>query len=469
MLELSIKLGNKQFGFTIGGKKAFNQTIDPNNELYKQLYQMLGTGFGLPQYNIEDAITKGYLVNPHLYSVINKKIKPAAKVPFYLYEQKPDKLDKVKEYKSALRIGDYEKADFYQKKAFDLIEIKGLTELLQNPNENESFSEWMESMLGYYNLTGNGYVYGLTSVGFEGQFTKIYTMPSQLTQIITGNTKDEIIKGYSVNWFGTWNQPIDKQNVCHIKMWNPNVGGMDVGLYGLSPLSALCSVNENSVDNFNAQMRLLKNGYPAGILSSDSERGMTSDQAKDAQDRLDENYSGVYHKRLMITSAALKWQALGLNSIDLQLLDGNKANLETIARCYNVPLPLLVNDASTMDNMNVSLRSLWDNSIIPDLSRIRDDVFNKWLLPYWIKKTGKKLYIDYDLTGIEALKKDDKLVLETIAMEIENGIITPNQAREKRGYELVTDPLMDKYYLKNGLRPIDQPYQQPQTPQGNGK
>jgi HK97 family phage portal protein len=462
-LELSVKIGKKTYNL-FGGKKAFQNIADSDNELYRRIFDMLGGEVTLHNYSAADAIKKGYIVNPHLYTVINRKIKPASKVPFYLYEEKKGKAKEVGRYKAAMEAGNFNEAEELQKKAFDLIEIKEINEMLQNPNENESFTEWLESLLGYYNLTGNGYTYGLNPEGYgDGYFSKIYTMPSQMTQIVTGSSWREPIKGYSVNWYGLGVTPIDRRHVCHIKNWNPETDNINRGLYGLSPLAPLCKVNQNSNDNFTAQMRLLQHGYPAGILSGDSERGMTPEKAKIVEERFEERFGHGNQKKIMLSTQKLNWQALGLNSVDMELLSSDLANLKTYARVYRVPTALVSDEASTMDNMKVASISLWNDAIIPDLARVRDDVFNKWYLAYWKQKTGKKLYIDYDLGTVEALKKDDKLVMEVIALEMENGIITPNMAREKRGYELATDPLMDKFYLKQGLRPIDQPHANPNT------
>jgi HK97 family phage portal protein len=464
-LELFTKLGSK-IDNIFGGKKAFTQIADSNNLLYEKLYDMLGAGFSMPTHNLQNAIKEGYILNPHVFSVIRKRIGPASKIPFYLYEEKPDKKKEIAEYKSFVKAGKYDQAYDMLHKAYTMIEIKEINDILNNPNENESFNEFLEAWLGYYNLTGNAYTYGLAPEGFSpDQYTKLYTMPSQLTKIVTGNNWRSPIVGYSVDWYGWGAVPIPKEMVCHVKRWNPDAGNIDRALYGLSPMAPLCRTVDTSNKNITARKRLLEHGYPAGILSNESERGMTDPQAEAQQERFDARFGGDNQKKILLATHALKWQALGLNSVDLQLLDADKVDLATIARVYEIPTPLLLDDNSAYNNITESTRTLWTNAIIPDLSRIRDDLFNKFFLEYWKKKTGRKLYIDYDLNSIDALKKDQKLISETQRIKIGMGVMTPAQAIEENGGK--TDglpPEVFKYYLDQNLRPIDQPHTPQLTP-----
>ena len=464
----------KEFLFS---RKAENRGTFDDNQLYKQLYDMMGLNTHLNANELKTYINEGYVLNPHIYTVINKILKPASAVPFLVYEVKKDKQKEFKRYKAALENNESEKADYYAKKSLEVVNIKELTNLFEHPNEKQSHTEFLEECLAYRLITGNEFIYGLSPSGYqEDLFTKIYCMPSQLVSIVLGDWQNPV-RGYNVNYFGYGSDIIEKEKVCHIKSLNPSYNSntfLDLnnlswqsadkyGLYGLSPMSPLCRVVRKSNDNLLAQMKLIQNGHPLGILSSDSERGLTGEQAKEAQKAYQDNYGGANNKgKVMLTSANLKWLNLGLNSVDMQLLDSDKADLESIARVYGVPLPLMLNDAATFNNLKEAQRQLWEGAIIPLLSSHRDGL-NRWLIQPYAKKYNKNLYLDYDISHVQSLKQDEKEQVEILAKEIESGIISPNEAREIRGREKITDPLMDKIYLKGNLRPLDEPYKEVTT------
>jgi HK97 family phage portal protein len=469
-LQLFSKLNGLKDYFI--SKKAENKGNFDENQLFKQLYDMMGVNTRLSPNELKTYINEGYILNPHIYTVINKIIKPASSVPFLVYEVKKDSQKEFKRYKAALENNQFEKADYYAKKSLEVVNIKELTNLFEHPNEKQSHTEFLEECLAYRLITGNEFIYGLSPIGFqEDLFTKIYCMPSQLVSIELGNWQTPV-KGYNVNYFGYSSDLIAPEKVCHIKNLNPsynsnnfldlnNLSGQSAdryGLYGLSPMSSLCRVVQKSNDNLLAQMRLIQNGHPLGIFSSDSERGLTKEEALAAEKAYYAKFGGANNKgKAMFTNANLKWLNLGLNSVDMQLLDSDKADLESIARVYGVPLPLMLNDASTFNNLKEAQRQLWEGAIIPLLNSHRDGL-NRWLIQPYANKYNKNLYLDYDISHIQSLKQDEKEQVEILAKEIESGILSPNEAREIRGREKSKDPLMDKIYIKGNLRPLDEPY-----------
>lgn len=439
-------------GLTSLFKKA-GQT-DPNNQFIQQLYKQLGFNVDLMPYELKEYISQGYIINPHVYTVVNKIIRPASAVPHIAYEIIPDKLKELHRYKSALKHGRIDEADYYASKALKVANVRELQKLLEQPNENQSFQEWSEQGMGFELLTGEEFIYGLMPEGLS-MFTKLYNMPPQLVKIKTGDWQNPIV-GYQLDYFGFTSDYIPTDEVCHIKLQNPNYENRNE-LRGLSPMSALCKVVKKSNDSHIAQMRILQNGHPVGILSSAADRGMTTEQAKELKRNFRSTHQGAMNKGdVLLTSAQLNWVAMGLTTADLQLIESDRADLDSIARVYEVPLPLVKNEAATFNNMQEAQKIAWMDARIPLLTR-RRDALNRWLIPGYKKKYGKDLYIDFDLATIDALRQNDKEVVDTLAKEIEYGMITPNEAREKRGREKSTIKEMDIPHIGR-LRPIDTEY-----------
>lgn len=421
---------------------------DPNNELVKQLYSKLGIQLELLPYEIKEYVRQGYLINPHVYTVINKIIRPSSAIPHFLYEWKDDE-KKVKLYKDAVKTGDYERVDFYRSKALKKVSQPELDRILEQPNDSQSWQEWCEQAMGFQLITGEEFIYGLIPSGYS-QPTQLFNMPSQVTTIEMGDWRKPI-KGYKIDYFGFMSETIDPEKVLHIKLMNPEYDGYQSEIRGLSPMSALCKVVKKSNDSAIAQMRILQNGHPVGILSNETERGMDDTAAKDLKRKWRRTQQGPENiNEVLLTSLKLKWVSMGLTTADMQLMESDKADLETIARVYEIPLALVKNDASTYNNLIEAQKIAWMDARLPLLSR-RRDALNRWLVKPYAKKSGKDLYIDYDITSIDALKRNDKEVVQVLKMEIDSGIISQNEAREVRGREPVKDPEADKL-IRSGTK-----------------
>ena len=434
------------------GKKAAN--YQENDKLHKIIYEMFGGNSYVNIQEAKDYIRKGYMLNPHVYTVVNKIAKPASRIPFDVYTIKNQ--SKARSYKAAIEDKDFFGAAKYKVQAFELNEQSKLNQLIHNPNETQSFSQFFYNSLGYKLVTGNDYIYGLEPIGYEdGYFTKLYNMPSQIVGIKLSGNWQQPIEGYTVEpYFG--NQIIGTKSVKHRKYFNPDFTDSTKHLFGLSPLSPLCNVVQRSNDSYLAALRLIQNGHPLGIMSSGTEEAQDPIEVKKLQDGFNAKYSGANNKgKIHFTNIQLQWQQLGLNSVDMQLLDSNKADLEDIARVYQVPLPLLQDEASTRDNKKLAATELWENAIMPELIDFRDSL-NSFVTPAYSKAEKKELYIDFDLNGIVALKQDQKDQVDILAKEVEYGMISPNEARQILGYDISNIPQMDKFYINNKLKAIDE-------------
>lgn len=163
-------------------------------------------------------------------------------------------------------------------------------------------------------------------------------------------------------------------------------------------------------------------------MSNEGQR-LGSDDLKKLKKEFNSKFGGAKNKNeILFASTAVKWQSLGMNSVDMQLLESNKIDKKEIAGVYNIPLALISDDASTFNNLDTSLRLLWENTIIPTLEGERQDL-SRWLLPGWEEETGKKLEIAYDLSGVKAIQKDLNKLREHLRKEMELGIWNGNEFR----------------------------------------
>ena len=113
-----------------------------------------------------------------------------------------------------------------------------------------------------------------------------------------------------------------------------------------------------------------------------------------------------------------------------------------ICNVLNFPIQLIGIDSATYQNAKEAKKALWENVIIPILCEVRAGL-NRWLVPYF----GKDIYLDFDISGIDALQEDKLLRFKAIKESA--GMITINEARIAAGlkpYEWMKEPTtMDEF------------------------
>ena len=144
--------------------KIRNSTSDPVWKGYFSTYLFNNMPIATYQ-NLNQDLMDGYMSNETVYSVINKVITTAASVPLKLYNQEGT-------------------------------EVTGWpTELLQGPNEDETFTELYKSVLTYYLSVGNGYIYAPKLN--NGTTRELWKLPAPYVVAVSGGWSNPI-KGYKM-------------------------------------------------------------------------------------------------------------------------------------------------------------------------------------------------------------------------------------------------------------------------------
>ena len=98
--------------------------------------------------------------------------------------------------------------------------------------------------------------------------------------------------------------------------------------------------------------------------------------------------------------------------------------------------------------MKEAKKALYQNAVIPELNKIRDEL-NRWLAP----KYGDKIYIDFDYSSIPELQEE----MEKVVGQMNQAWwITPNEKRAAMSYGMDDDnDKLNDYYVPANLLPID--------------
>ena len=242
------------------GLKAFNS--QQTNESYNRfIYNFLGNNTISNNEYSDDYIDKGYGYNPTIYSLIQLIAKSAVTVPYKIFK-KVDNTN-MKEYKSLTANGLNEdsvfKAKLMRKHIFEEVEHSALGKLLERPNPAQSWSVFLEEMIGFGKLTGNRYVYGISPENGEnkGIYYQLYNLPAHLIEIKSEGIFKPVSK-YTMMYQDS-KYDLTAEEVLHIADFNPDYTGDGSHLYGQSPIQAGMRVLTTANEAVEKAFNLIKN------------------------------------------------------------------------------------------------------------------------------------------------------------------------------------------------------------------
>lgn len=435
-------------------ERIFGSTTKNNSQataeaFNKAIYNYLGETLIWNPENDDSYINKGYRHNSTIYSIINLITKAATTIPFQVYEvQRESDLKRYKALTSGeLNTNVMSKAERLRKNSMVELEGTELHALLERPNPAQSFNSFLTEIIAFGKLTGNRYVYGIkpeTGMG-AGKYKELYVLPSQVVEINSGGLMQPV-KDYTIEYNGSHRIPAEE--VLHIKDFNPYYDGTGSHLYGMSPLRAgLRSMQANN-EALTTGVKYLQNQTARGVLMSE-EGDLNEVQARQLKEKFKSQYQGSKNAGdVIITPKKLSWVNFGLNASDLSLIEQYDASIKDLCNIFNVPVQLLNNtSASTYNNQKEAKKALYQNAVIPEMVKIREEL-NRWLVPQY----GEKLYIDFDFTIIPELQEEMDKVVSQMA---NSWWLTPNEKRAATGYGIDEEnPELDKYYIPANLIPV---------------
>ena len=303
-----------------------------------------------------------YENNSEVYAIIKRISKTVSTVPFYVYKVKDKK--SLSRYESMTKNSsttqDLAKAELIRIKAISEIADSPLNTLLEKPNEYQSLSEFIESVIGYKLICGNSFVWANRLE--NGKVQELVVLPPQYMAIISDGTINGV-EGYSFTLVG-WDQ-LNVNDVIHLKYFNPYFNTNGQQLYGLSPLQAAYRTVQRSNDAKDTSVGMLQNQGPKGILYADESNDFGPEQAGKLKEDFYNQY-GTKNKivqnagQILIAGAKLGWVNMGLSPVDLQLLESEKITLRELCNVYGVNSALF-NDPDNKSYNN--MKEKWSSRI----------------------------------------------------------------------------------------------------------
>lgn len=413
--------------------------------------------------NLEKYVTEGYSANDIVYSILSMCAEKERMAPWNVYKVKEE--SSLKRYEIELsRIGTKDfnlmKVLDLRTKALELYTGDGkLNELLQWPNEEETFQDLVANSGAAKRLTGNRYIRASMLEGGAngGKPQELYLVPSQYVEVYASRTYPSRKLGYKVHtWVGE-DVPMTLEEILHDKTWNPCWNTAGGNLVGMAPLKAAAYNLTRSKYAKQASTYSFQNLGPDTIIFVDDQRLQPEqglEQAAALKAKLYEEYSGTVNRKKMAASGYKVGAVnLGLSPVDLAILEAEKWDANMLANVFGFPHVLLYQEAATHDNMVTSGKQLLTNCTIPMLTSFKNH-FNRKLQTDWgYKDSG--IVVDFDL-GVYSELQPDK---EKIANWVSKVPMTVRQKYEQLQIEVpqdyVDNELIDKIMIPMGTQFLD--------------
>ena len=307
-----------------------------------------------------------------------------------------------------------------------------------SPNPRYSHFNFFKLLVESLILNGNGYAYirrddKLNVVGLD-LIDPSYVQPMP---------QDDGTVKYIVAGMGS---AVDSANMIHLfQHCDDMMNGISVIKYADMTLRSAFDT-EKQANNF------YKRG--AGLLGVlKAQAPLTEAQKTQIAQSWEKSVSRTNGGGVAILPQGLDFQSISVSPEDAQLLESRNYDTIQICRYFNCS-PLKVFDYSHMSYSSleqVSLSYLQD-SVLPYTQLIEDEFNRKLFKP---SEMGE-IAIDFDYTAL--IGTDKKTEAEYYRTLLTNGILTPNEVREKLGFAPVADDALNAQYLQLSYGTVDNIY-----------
>lgn len=334
--------------------------------------------------NITEASIMGI---PAVYACVRVLAESIASLPLLTFER--------------LAGGDKERA-----RDFSLYSI-----LHDTPNPLMTSLELREMLVGHLALRGNAFCL------IERDMGDVVALWPLNPNKITVETKNRNLI-YTYQQFERPEIKYHSEDILHIR------GLSSDGIIGFSPLTMFRDTfgAAKAVEDYSANY-FKNDASPGGILSTPNDLGKESGESLRQAWNAGFQGSGKKHK-VAILGGDLKWEAVGINPQDSQMIESQKFSVVQIARIYRVPLNLIMDyERSTYSNVTEQNRSFLTHTLTPWLTRIEQAMFRALLT----EQEKKRYYIEH-LTQ-DFLRADTKARYEAYEIGKRAGFLSTNEIR----------------------------------------
>lgn len=363
-------------------------------------------------------ITDGYQANDIVYAgvmLIMDKIRVA---PWALYQVVDEQA--LKAYQAIMASKsentDWMEARRLRRKALEPItsfnkQLGKLNDLLKWPNERTTWNDLIADGAGMKMITGNEMMWAnlLDAGANQGLPQEFFNMPAQFLNPIATTAWPQRVVGWQLSSGEI--RRFSKEEVLHVKFWNPEYSIAGAGLMGMSPLKpGSRRLTRNNASKKAGAVQLDNNGA-AGIVYVDDPIVPTNgrDSQRDIVKRgwAKEQTGAENYGKLAFSGYKMGYVSVGNTLKDMDLSNIEVNDLRGLFNLWGIPSQLGNDpDNKTYNSLKEAEKALTCRCALPHLTAKRDH-FNRKLQTDWGFK-GVNVYADFDMSVYTELQEDQK-------------------------------------------------------------
>jgi HK97 family phage portal protein len=348
----------------------------------------------------------------------------------------------------------------WDKAAQDFLSGHKALDLMAEPNAAQSYDEFAYELLSFSDATGNAFM--VASGRVERPPLEISNVPPWMITFGTGSRfgilhmpetvqvsmqhGTEFFEGVEesgrIRYF---NRDRDKE-LWHIRSFNPFRSGGN--FWGMSRARAAWLEIQQYISGNNNNLSQLKRGTRlsmAWVNNRDVE--LTENQWARMQEEA-QKYKGDTNAGGTPILDGMDVKTIQQTNRDMEYAELDNATLKKISLAYKIPLAMVVDKATTFNNLATSNIQLYDRAILPATGRAYSELTRFILSRYDNSENLRFWYNDLD---IEALRQR---ALENAMKRSKIGVNTDNEIRSDLGDEAVEGG--DVLYKANTMIPVGQ-------------
>lgn len=262
------------------------------------------------------------------------------------------------------------------KKTGEIIREHKFLDLINNPNANESASEFWRKLSCFYAITGNAMIRFIGNINFPP--SEMEVLPPNMFSVY-GNVRDlpasyryqsdTISQEFNYTETGNYASYFDSlkfSELIHIRTFNPKENYSNP--FGVSKANSMQLEIEQYINANIHNLSILKNSARmSGILGI--EGSLTKDQRESLKDQFERLRSGARNagKTLYAESGGGKitYSQLSQSNKDMDYTEGKRDNGASIFVRMGIPLPLVSTQNMTYNNYFEAKAGLYTDTIIP--------------------------------------------------------------------------------------------------------
>lgn len=406
-------------------------------------------------------ITDGYCTNDIVYAgamLIMDKIRVA---PWALYKVVDE--GSLKAYRAIISQkdispGEFTRAQILRKKALEPLKnfnrpVGKLNDLLQWPNERTTWNDLVADNAGMKMITGNELMWAnlLDAGANKGVPQELFNMPAQYMAPIAITRWPQRITGWQMNT-GEIKQ-FTKEEILHVKFWNPDYNINGSGLMGMSPLKPGNKRLTRSNSAKKAGATQLENNGAAGIAYVDDPIVPVNDRTTQANavKRVWANeYAGSdNYGKVAFSGYKMGYVSVGNTLKEMDLSNIELSDLRGIFNIWGIPSQLGNDpDNKTFNSLKEAEKALTTRCALPHLTAKRDHL-NRKLQTDWGFK-GVNVYADFDMSVYSELQEDQKGKWEWVSKLP----VSSKYKLELMNLDAPDDPNLDVILIDDNLVPL---------------